>query len=139
MYYVIFNLFVQGCHEGLSPLRDVSTSQCAAASYVCASLNRVDSVRRRQLTRMRKRSDWFLSPSHKDSERDQQAEASPDHSWFSELSGTSPSACKSQGFMTFSPTRQEGQQSLSLDSSAGLILPQLCINDVVGKRRVCQT
>jgi len=67
---------------------------------------------------MRKRSDWFLSPSQKNSECDRPADTSQDHSWSSENSAAAVYACN------------EALQSTPLDSSAGLPLPQLCINDV---------
>ena len=41
------------------------TVPCTSGNYASTSLNRVESVRHRQLSRMRKRSAWFLSPSSK--------------------------------------------------------------------------
>ena len=41
-------------------------SPCVSTSFESGSLNRFDSVRRRQMVRLRKRSDWFLSPTFGD-------------------------------------------------------------------------
>jgi len=40
----------------------MKASPCVNTSFQAGSLNRYDSVRQRQMVRLRKRSDWFLSP-----------------------------------------------------------------------------
>jgi len=44
---------------GSSP--NTLASPCVSSSFESRSLNRFDSIRRRQMVRLRKRSDWFLS------------------------------------------------------------------------------
>jgi len=104
--------------DGSSPT--TLASQSVSASFESASLNRFDSVRRRQMVRLRKRSDWFLSPT---------------------LSGGA-----SAGVMHDSQSRSLSDQqahpvevSLTAESSANppsyseccaaSELPQLCVND----------
>jgi len=40
----------------------MQASPCVSTSFEAGSLNRYDSIRQRQMVRLRKRSDWFLSP-----------------------------------------------------------------------------
>jgi hypothetical protein len=123
-------LFGQVCHKNNSPIREQSTSPAAAtANYVCASLNRVDSVRRRQLSRMRKRSAWFETSSQRDNADDELASANHNQSWSNDDSDGITSECKSQDFLC-APALEPADSASHVDSSAALLLPQLCINDI---------
>lgn len=113
--YICFQSF----HDGSSPCTDQKCSK-----YVSASLSKGDSVRRRQLSRMRKRSAWFLSPLSKGNVADESALVNQTQPLSNDASGI-------PGYLSSSPTFEQTDQSLPLDSGVELSLPQLCINDSV--------
>lgn len=82
-------------------------SPSVTTSFEAGSLNRFDSVRRRQMVRLRKRSDWFLSPPLGNG---------------ASTSLMQDSQCRSSGDSTTHPAE-------STDPGAASDLPQLCIND----------
>jgi len=101
-----------GCQtcDGSSP--SIQTSPCVSTSFESGSLSRFDSVRRRQMVRLRKRSDWFLSPALDDGASASLVQDSE-----------SRSVCKTH--LVDRPSIAESAADLPICS-----VPLLCINDL---------
>lgn len=95
----------------------MQASPCVSSSFEAGSLNRYDSVRQRQIVRLRKRSDWFMSPTPGD--------------------GTSPGVMTSSQCPSLTDRRTpvELRSSFTTESSANppsysaSDVPHVCIND----------
>lgn len=109
LFLTSFAFTQQGC---TSPTKALSSTPCP---YLSTSLSRFDSVKRRQIIRMRKRSNWFLSPNTSYDSRSALGSYEAASCGISSMDPASSDVTTSDGGMSDVPTSDAIRLSSDLD------------------------